>query len=362
MDMASYTLTSFDSNSDTLPSYTWRKRLQFCRTGLLIGLTVMTVPAAHARQKTSPISTPPRVSNTIPTGTNTKSLPSVDATRITPAAKSEPVELRMKFKPGDINKYQMTMQANILIPGQAAGASNPYDTHISLIVQQNTVKVNADGSADIAIATQTGTGVVNGKQYKPAINEKPSVLTFDTRNNIVATKNLPKSAGSADLTGQIFQSGALSTQGVYLPQHAVRIGDTWTQKANIASLGKGSSGTVKTTFLRMEPVGLFNTARLRSVMKIPFTIVNGSSKLKAALSGMLTMTYDSNLAVREGKIVRSTGDGDITVIVVMPDMPSANTTNSDGGKKPALRPAGNPSTQSQKVTVKLQQGNNLITQ
>lgn len=341
-------------------SHSLRNSLQICRTGFLIGLTFMPILSAHARQKPSPVSAPPTVSKTAPTVSTTKSLSTVDAARNTPAAKSEPIELRMKFKPGDINKYQMTMQANILIPGQAANVTNPYDTHISLIVQQNVVKVHADGSADVAISTQNGTGVVNGKQYKPALNEKPSLLTFDARNNIVAAKNLPKAAPTADLTGQIFQSGALSTQGVYLPQQPVWIGDTWTQKANIASLGNGS-GTVKTTFLRMEPIGLYSTARLRSVMKIPFVIVNGSSKLKVSLSGMLTMTYDSNLAVKEGKIVRSTGDGDITVVVVLPETPSAKPTKPETGKKPSPRLSSG-AAHSQKVTVKLQQGNNLITQ
>ena len=341
-------------------SYTLRNSLQICRTGLLIGLIFMPVPAAHARQKPSPVFAPPTASKTAPAVSTTKSFPPADAARNTPAAKSEPVELRMKFKPGDINKYQTTIQANILIPGQAANVEHPYDTHISLIVQQNVLKVHVDGSADIAISTQNGTGIVYGKQYKPALNDKPSILTFDARNNIVVAKNLPKAAPTADLTVQIFQSGALSTQGVYLPQQPVRIGDTWTQKANIASLGKGS-GTVKTTFLRMEPIGLYSTARLRSVMKIPFVIVNDSSKLKVSLSGMLTMTYDSNLAVKEGKILRSTGDGDITVEVVLPETSAAKPTKPDTGKKSSPRPSGG-ATQSQKVTVKLHQGNNLITQ
>ena len=335
--------------------------------GLCVGLTSLAL-FAHAQQKNLPAPVPP-VASTAPnskaisSGTAPNSMPrgavTANKSANTSAAKSEPVQLQMKFMPGDINKYQMSMQATILLPGQAAGTMNPYDTHINLIVQQRVAKVNADGSADIAISTLSGTGVVNGKPYAPPKKEKPSLLTFDARNNIVNAKNLPT---NADVTMNIFQSGALSTQGVYLPGQPVKIGDSWSQKANIASLGQGSSGTVKTTFLKLEQVGLFNTARLRSIMKIPFKILNGSSKMKVTLNGMLTMTYDSNLAIKEGKVVRSTGNGDITVAVVLPDSSSSNTANTSGGKKPTSAKSEGTSAQSQKVTVKLQQGNNLITQ
>jgi hypothetical protein len=279
-----------------------------------------------------------------------------------------PLELRMKFKPGDINKYQMSMQANILLPGQPAGAVTRYDTNISMVIQQRVVKVNMDGSADVAISTLSGLGIVGGQTLKVDLTAKPSLITFDTRNNIVTIKNLPQNATSNDVTGKIFQSGALSTQGVYLPKQAVKIGDKWTQKVNISSLGKDNSGTVETKLVRLETVGLFETVRLRSVMKIPFVIVDKTSKPPIPLNGMLNMVYDSNLALHEGKVVRSTGTGDITVVVgdtsvksVPTSKPKIGAKNSPGDK--AEPPKNNlPSAPAQKVTVKLQLGNNLLTQ
>ena len=105
---------------------------------------------------------------------------------------------------------------------------------------------------------------------------------------------------------------------MYLPKQPVRIGDKWTQKINVAGLGKGSVGTVQTKLVRIEPVGTFNTARLHSTMSVPFVMNDASVKPPVAMKGLMTMNYDSNLALLEGKVVRSTGDGDITVTVTLP--------------------------------------------
>ena len=285
-----------------------------------------------------------------------------------PAAVAAPLELRMKFKPGDINKYQMTMQANILLPGQPTGAVTRYDTNISMVIQQRVVKANPDGSAEVAISTLSGTGLVGGQSLKVDLTAKPSLITFDSRNNIVTIKNMPQNATSADVTGKIFQSGALSTQGVYLPKQPVKIGNKWTQKVNISSLGKDNSGTVETKLVRLETVGLFETARLRSVMKIPFVITDKTSKPPIPLNGMLNMVYDSNLALQEGKVVRSTGTGDITVVVrnasantAPPAKPKPGAKTRPGDKAEPSKPSV-PPVPAQKVTVKLQLGNNLLSQ
>ena len=269
----------------------------------------------------------------------------------------------MKFKPGDINRYQMTMRANIMLPGQPAQAVTRYDTDIGMTVQQRVLKTNADGSADVAISTLNGSGTVNGQYFHPATNDKPAVITFDARNNIVTAKDLPKNASDTDVTGRIFQSGALSTQGVYLPKQSVKIGEHWTQTISIAGLSKGSSGTVQSTLVRLEPVGLYQTARLRSVMKIPFVIMDRTAKTAVPLNGMLNMVYDSNLALMEGKVIRSAGNGDITVTVNTPGSapPASASVSKTGGKTTAPPKKPSPS-QPLKVTVKLQLGNNLITQ
>ena len=74
------------------------------------------------------------------------------------------------------------------------------------------------------------------------------------------------------------------------------------------------------------------------------------------------MIYDSNLAVKEGKVVRSTGNGDITVEVVLPKSSSASETSVNAGTKAASHKNEETSALTQKVTVNLHQGNNLITQ
>lgn len=303
----------------------------------------------NAAQKPAP--TPPRPAPAI----QPKATPAAPA-----AVGSPPIQLRMKFKTGDINKYQMTERATMLLPNQSAAMTAQYDTDINMVIQQHVTKTNPDGSAEIAIATLSGTGTVSGQAFAPDTKSRPALITFNTRNNIVSAKNLPQSENSASMTSQMFQSGGLSTQGVYLPKQPVRVGDKWTQKLNIASLGKGSEGTVQTTFVRMEPVGLYQTARLRSLLRIPFVNVDNTAKTPIVLKGMLNMTYTSNLAVNEGKVVRSTGEGDITVVVNTPIESGSPPAPAKSGPK-----AGSAVRQSApaapRVTVKLHMGNNLIT-
>lgn len=279
-------------------------------------------------------------------------LPAVPATA--------PLELRMKFKPNDLSRYQMTMQADMLLPGLPQGAASQYNSSLNMVIQQKVIKVRPDGSADVAITTLSGEGVVNRQPFKPDISGKPSIITFDAHNNIVAAKDLPKSSTGLDPTSKIFQSGALSTQGVYLPKQPVRIGDKWTQKINVAGLGKGGVGTVQTKLVRMEPVGTFNTVRLHSIMSIPFVLNDASVKPSVAMKGLMTMNYDSNLALLEGKVVRSTGDGDITVTVNVPGNASTRIGKAKSGKTGASKAPVTPT--AQKVSVKLRMGNNLMTQ
>ncbi len=311
------------------------------------------LPAQNVAQK--PVPMPPRRAP----GTQLKATPVPPAT--SPPAGAQPIQLRMKFKTGDINKYQMTEQATMLLPDQSAAMTAQYNTDINMVVQQRVTKTNPDGSAEISIATLSGTGTVSGQSFAPDIKSKPALITFDARNNIVSAKDLPQSENSASMTSQMFQSGGLSTQGVYLPRQPVRVGDKWTQKLNIASLGKGSEGTVQTTFVRMEPVGLYQTARLRSLLRIPFVNVDSTTKTPVVLKGMLNMTYTSNLAVNEGKVVRSTGEGDITVVVITPveGGPTPAPAKPGGKAGPVLRPFA---PAAPRVTVKLHMGNNLITQ
>ncbi len=295
--------------------------------------------------------------------------PSLRATQVAPApAKTvpppaatpgnAPLELRMKFKPNDLSRYQMTMQADLQVPGMAQSAGGQYNTSLNMVIQQKVIKLHPDGSADVAMTTLSSNGVVNQQPIKPNISGKPSIITFDTRNNIVTARDLPQSTTGMDPTSRIFQSGALSTQGVYLPKQAVRIGDKWTQKINVAGLGKDTMGTVQSKLVRLEPVGTFQTARLHSTINIPFVMVDKTVKPPVPLKGVMVMNYDSNLALGEGKVVRSTGDGDISVVVNMP----ASSASKSGNAKPGKAAAANTPPPTQKVSVRLRMGNNLMTQ
>lgn len=288
-------------------------------------------------------------------------------------AAGQPVLLRMHFKPGLISRYRMSMRASLPTLAGAQGAPAHYDTNIDLVLQQKVMKVRPDGSADITVSTTSGSGVVNGSPFKP--QDSPSLITLDERNNIIAAKRLPSDQPPGALTGTMFQTGELSTQGVYLPKQPVKVGDVWTEQVGIHTSQKDAqkdvkaalTGTVKSTFVRLETIGLFNTVRLHSEVRVPF-VVN-------EMVGKLSMNYDTNVSLSTGQVVQSAGSGDITLDVRVP-AGASGSSGSGTGKKAGAHPSaagtgtksgGAPATQKsagdeiQRVVMKLQLGNNLIT-
>ncbi len=271
---------------------------------------------------------------------------------MTASAQSGPYNLTMKFKPGEVSKYLTTMQMTITIP--MPGQPNPFAqrSDVSLLQQVKVSKKLPNGGGETETVVLKTQGTRDGQPFNPPANAAPIVTVYDARGNVVATRGLPKSAPGMPSLDTLLGPGGLKTAGAYLPPRPVRPGDTWTQKVAIGTLG--ASGIAKSSFVRLENIGAFKTARIHTVVALPIRIMMDAAQQptqKANLaamtvSGTVKITTDSNFAISEGKTVRSASAGGATMII----------TPRKGTPMPA-GPNGAPQTMT--MAIKMAVGNNL---
>lgn len=241
-----------------------------------------------------------------------------------------PVALQMRFKPGDASRYNMTMLVTTAQPGVTA-STNAYDFRANLIVEQRVNRVEANGNGQLAVKTVSGSGVSNGALFQADTEAKPALITFDPRGTIVGVQDMPVNSSNQTMLGSIFSSGTFTMQGVYLPAKPVHPGDSWSQKVALGGLGGGGSAVVRSTFVRVDKISHFRTARLHSVLTMPISAGLDAKMQPTAkagvtasmLTGTLKMTYDTDFAITEGKVVRCAGDGMITVDLVQNAAPNS---------------------------------------
>ncbi len=305
-----------------------------------------------------------------------------------------PVALQMRFKPGDASRYNMTMLVTTAQPGVTA-TTNAYDFRANLIVEQRVDRVESNGNGQIAVKTVSGSGMSNGAPFQADTEAKPALITFDPRGTIVGAKDMPVNSSNQTMLGSIFSSGAFTMQGVYLPAKPVQPGDKWSQKVALGGLGGGGSAVVHSTFVRFDRISRFRTARLHSVLTMPISagldakmqMTTKSGAIASTLRGTLKMTYDTDFAINEGKVVRCAGDGTITVDLVQnsaptnPSRSAAKNTANNGrnaassnrnateskkksapknGKSTGQSQNPTPSPSNMKITLHLHLGNNLM--
>ena len=89
-------------------------------------------------------------------------------------------------------------------------------------------------------------------------------------------------------------------------------------------------------FLRLEQVGRFHTARLRTQMTAPMEmmtdgqgqITQNAAKAFLKMSGKMSMTSDTNFAIEEGKLIRSAAKGTVNITgkILTPGKPAPAQT------------------------------------
>jgi hypothetical protein len=285
-----------------------------------------------------------------------------------------PLDLSLKFKVGDTSRYRLAVQVDARLPSMGVQPSaSVYNINLDLVEQEKVIRLLPNGGGEIAISTLSGQGLSNGTPFTPLPDKRPAIIGFSARGDLLSARDLPSASAGVPMLSNMFGSGAVSMNGVFLPDKPVHVGDAWSKKVKIAGLTGNALASVKASLVKLEEVDHYKTARIHAVLTAPLhTMIDSTYQptlvARAAigtLTGIFNMTYDTNLAISEGKIVRASGDGDVTVTIQPLNgaaaPPAAGKPHSSGktaGVKPAAAaPQGFATT---KMVMRLHMGNNLI--
>lgn len=262
-----------------------------------------------------------------------------------------PVKLHLKFKQGEKTKYQTTMQMNIAIPLPNQPQPMKQTVNVSMIQEHEVTKVLPNGGAVVTVTTTNQQTTANG-QTQPGAAVPPLTMTYDAQGRVSSMKGLPTSNPATGPLNSMFNSGGMANMGFLLPNRAVKPGDTWTQAVNLPGFVKG--GTAKCTYLKNESVGTFKTARIRTLVTMPLNMkmnqrgqpTTNAAEVFIVATGSGKVTADTNVAIAEGKIIRTSGSGNIAMLMKPKQAPAA--------------PAGSKAPQALKMNMKMEMGMKLI--
>jgi hypothetical protein len=230
------------------------------------------------------------------------------------------ISLRFKFRAGDTYTYQTSGQIGIPMPNFGGGKpgstvhSGKSGTTLNLPVNSTqTVKVlklESNGNARLEISS-SGTSTMQ-------IGQGGGVPTMTTIN-VIATPlggltGTTRGGGGGDPLNSLSGVGALASITVYLPAKSVSPGDSWTQKVSVPQMSEMANMTA--VFEKLSQVGRYKTAHIKLTVTIPISskvdaaaATQGKQKGEAKVGGVVTMHYEDDFAIAEGRLIKSIGTG-----------------------------------------------------
>lgn len=245
---------------------------------------------------------------------------------------SGPIPLRMKYRLGEVDKYQSNMSISVAAAGGPKGAQGGGPMQQVAVFQEfKTSKLLPNGSAEVLVTTKNMMGGAGMGTMPP---QKPVTLVMDARGAVRATKGAPGTS-TPSMFGNMLGSNALGTQQMPLPEKPVKPGDTWSNSLPITGMGTGS---VKGTFVKIGTVGKHRTALLHYVLTIPVKFMMDQSMQPTqsaaasvmTMSGSVIMNVDNDVDLLGGRLVRSTGNGAMAMTIVSKHPPQAASPKVGG--------------------------------
>ncbi len=257
------------------------------------------------------------------------------ASRAAQATPPPTYKLRLLFTQGQTFRYQTVAEVTAVMPsmssvvgkGRLPGKKNGHEIttvkteavtnsiQVNILQQMVVSKVLTDGGATLLASTLSGAVVRDGAQMPPP-EKNPMLVSYNALGDI---KELRATGAEkqTDLMAGLLGSGALSFQRVYLPNKPVALGDSWSQLVKIP--GWNGQGKANAKLIRLEKIGRYQTARISATVTLPIQIYLNANlqpltlnKIKTAtstLAGTLNMTFETNFAMQEGKMIRTGGRG-----------------------------------------------------
>ena len=254
----------------------------------------------------------------------------------TALAYAEPVTLEYKYTVGEIDKYKMTMDMSMNMPGLSIGTEgSPMNMSMTITYTQKTLAVNPDGSAKVKMTYTSVSGLPGAaKGAKNAnLTGQSIIMTMSKRGQTLSVEGMDKLLAQSGLKNMDFSSmfSSSSSQAI-LPEGPVEVGQSWSQNLQLPFAG---SKMIVTSCLDSNDQRIWNqpAAKIKQAFfgeldlgAIMRTVVGsiGDAKQSAALSSISgvvnidgQMTFLFGTAI--GKLLK--GDGTIQAKMNM-NMPS----------------------------------------
>lgn len=228
---------------------------------------------------------------------------------------SSPLMLHLKFRTGETNRYQRKVSLNQRI--RQASRLQPMNITMKVttrsLIQKKITKMVNGGSAEMTETVLSMEITQNGQALSghPA---PPLVITFDTTGKIQSVHGTNQRQAMSYVLGNVMNANLMVAMNT-LPLQAVQPGDHWTATVPIPNMPGLETATVDSTFVKLEQVGRFQTARIHSIVKMPLGLMvdrsgqptQQASNAYITLTGSSQATFDTNFAFTEGFAVRAVG-------------------------------------------------------
>jgi hypothetical protein len=235
------------------------------------------------------------------------------------------VVLKMRFKAGQTDRFEMHSLGDVTYQNSGQVKQGPLPHAQSGVVTWHVDRALPNGGGLITMTNSITESQVGGHAV-PAPPAASATITYDAQGQIVASSwraahshAAPILPGAANPVTSV--EGVIGILSFSLPDHPVKVGDTWSAQAHLP--GTGISGVVRNTLVRIETVGKYRCAHIRMTAILPMrllfgggkrpTVVTRPSAAVAVATGTETMTTDLYFAIDEGKPIKSGAAGQFVI-------------------------------------------------
>lgn len=235
------------------------------------------------------------------------------------SAQDKTYNLAVKYTVGDLLTYKMQMNTNMELktPDGNPGPLPAMEMVMSTTTRMKTAGIKPDGTAVITTRNEKGEMTMMGNTVP--IPKTPDVTLEIDKRGVGKMRGLEKIEG-AQVLSQFMNMNQLPTTGAVLPDHPVKIGDSWETE-----IPSPMGGTVKftSTLLGVEQVGGQETLKIKQVMTMPMNFKIGpdtkpttdEDKAMLIMKGDYIMNGLVNILEENGRLIKMAADikGDITM-------------------------------------------------
>ncbi|MEP6754637.1 MAG: hypothetical protein ABJA67_03975 [Chthonomonadales bacterium] len=238
-----------------------------------------------------------------------------------------------KYVAGDLLKYKMKMNMNMEMKGKDGTSPIPaMDMVTSMVMRMTTLKANPDGSALIESKVTDGETSVMGQTQ--AIPATPATQMEVSKDGVVKLKNAANVPGMQALQGMMNMNN-MPTMGVIMPDHPVKIGESWSKELD--GIIGDKKMKITQTLISVEVVDGKDLMKIKQILEMPLDIMMGdqgspvkdAAKAMMTMSGLMNSTGILSVYPDNGRFIKSDSDMSMTMVMSMKGAAAAQSPFGD---------------------------------